>query len=76
MRRPLACLAAFAFVASLSGAALADPPCKDPKTGKFMKCPPPAATTTAAKKCRDKTTKKFAKCDAPNTELVPVKAPS
>lgn len=64
MRRTVAFLTAFAFVASLAAAADAAP-CRDAK-GKFIKCPAPAAAT----KCRDKTTKKFAKCSAPNTEPV------
>ena len=75
MRRSLSALIALAFVAGLSGSALAAPPCKDPATGKFIKCPPPAPAP-AATKCRDKTTKKYAKSSAPNTEPVPVKAPS
>jgi hypothetical protein len=55
--------------------------CKDPKTHKFIKCPPPAATaavssaspaaaTAAATKCRD-AKGKFTKC--PTTGAAPKK---
>jgi hypothetical protein len=67
MRRSyiLGLIAALALSALASGADAAA--CRDPKTGKFIKCPPPAA----AKHCRDIKTKKFAKCGAPGTEPVP-----
>jgi hypothetical protein len=52
MNRALAIFAAFALALSIAGAADAKTAqCKDPKTGKFIKCPPPAAapaTTPAA----------------------------
>ena len=61
-----------ALVLALGAGSAFAAPCRDAKTGKFIKCPPPAAS--ASNHCRDKTTKKFAKCSAPNTEPVPVKA--
>lgn len=63
--RAIILLATAAFALSTA----ADASCRDPKTGRFMKCPPAAA---ASNHCRDKTTKKFAKCGSPNTEPVPV----
>ncbi|MFS0738196.1 hypothetical protein ABC347_14225 [Sphingomonas sp. 1P06PA] len=39
-------------------------PCKDPKTGKFVKCPEAKATT---KRCKD-TKGKFAKCGTPGAK--------
>ncbi|MBV9996282.1 MAG: hypothetical protein JO127_13840 [Caulobacteraceae bacterium] len=45
MRRSLALIAAVA-IALAAGAADAKQ-CKDPKTGKFIKCPPAAAATAA-----------------------------
>ena len=47
-------------------------PCRD-ASGKFMKCPPPAAAP-ANNHCRDIKTKKFAKCSVPGTEPVPMKS--
>jgi hypothetical protein len=42
MHKTLILAGALAFV--LSTGALAKEPCHDPKTGKFIKCPPPAAS--------------------------------
>ena len=69
MARTLALVTALAVALTASASDAAAQSCRDAK-GKFIKCPPPAAT-----KCRDKTTKKFAKCSAPNTEPVPTKKP-
>jgi len=56
------------LIGTASGAA----PCRDPKTHKFIKCPPPGAkatttttkTTTTVKRCRN-AKGQFAKCGAP-----------
>ena len=66
--RAFTLIATIAFALSVVGAAQAVP-CRDAKTGKFIKCPP-----VAAKHCRDIKTKKFAKCTAPGVEPVPAKA--
>lgn len=73
MRRSLSILAAVAIAVSMAGEALAKDQCKDPATGKFIKCPPPAAApaTPAATKCRDSKTKKFVKCGTKGSEPVP-----
>ena len=63
----LAAIAAFTLASVVNAT-----PARDPKTGRFIKSPPPAAAA-ATNHCRNKTTKKFAKCSAPNTEPVPVK---
>jgi len=44
MHRALATIAGFALALAVAGAADAKS-CKDPKTGKFIKCPPAAAAT-------------------------------
>ncbi len=60
MLRLLAVAAALTLVAPPVAAA----PCKDPKTGKFVKCPPAKAT-------RCKTANgKFAKCGTPGARPV------
>lgn len=49
MHRVLATFAAFALALAVAGGAdAAAKQCKDPKTGKFIKCPPAAAATTTA----------------------------
>jgi hypothetical protein len=58
-------LVAVAVVASPSMAATR---CHGPN-GKFIKCPPPKATTTPAKKCRA-ANGKFAKCGTPGAKPV------
>jgi hypothetical protein len=53
--------------ATASAATAATPPhktCTDPKTHKFIKCPP-APTPPASKHCRDPKTGRFAKCGTP-----------
>ncbi len=62
MTKTVTLIAALAFAISLAGTADAAKPCKDAKTGKFMKCPVAAA---APKHCKDPKTHKFAKCSAP-----------
>ena len=55
-------IATFAFSAFTASAATQ---CKDAKTGKFIKCPPPAAAAAAPAKavqCKDPKTGKFIKC--------------
>jgi hypothetical protein len=47
-----------AFAATSASAAT----CRDPKTGKFIKCPP---TVAAPKHCKDPKTGRFAKCGTP-----------
>lgn len=59
----LSAFAAFTFVAG--GAPALAAPCKDAKTGKFIKCPPKAAAKPA--KCRD-AKGKFIKCGAPGAK--------
>jgi hypothetical protein len=68
-------LSALALVVSLLTCAMAvdavaADQCRD-AGGKFITCPPPAASPT---KCRDIQTKKFAKCGTPGTEPVPAAA--
>lgn len=41
-------------IGTVAGAAA---PCKDPKTGKFIKCPPPAPATTTTTKTTTTTAK-------------------
>jgi hypothetical protein len=55
---------ATAALVSLTLGAVAAPaaPCKDPRTGKFVKCPPPAAASGA--RCKD-AKGKFARCGTP-----------
>jgi hypothetical protein len=65
MRRAIATAAVLAFALSAFGAAAA--PCKDAKTGKFIKCP--AAAPAKAVKCKD-AKGKFAKCSAPGAKPV------
>lgn len=76
MKIILRSIIALGLAACIAGGAVADPPkqCRDPKTGHFIKCPPPTPPVTI--KCRDKTTKKFAKCSAPNSEPVPNPTPA
>jgi hypothetical protein len=63
MVRLLLATAALALTASPALAA----PCKDPKTGKFIKCP----TTAPAKVTRCKAANgKFAKCGTPGAKPV------
>ena len=53
---------ALTLALALAGAADAAQKCKDPKTGKFIKCPPAAAAmTTAAKPTATTTTSATAK---------------
>ena len=59
-------IAAFAAMTLVAGAAPAlAAPCKDAKTGKFVKCP--QKTTAKPAKCRD-AKGKFAKCGAPGAK--------
>jgi hypothetical protein len=58
---------ALAISAAASGEVFARS-CRDAK-GKFMTCPPAAASNH----CRDIKTKKFAKCGGPGTEPAPMK---
>jgi hypothetical protein len=51
---------AVAFLATTANAAA----CHDPKTGKFIKCPP---TVAAPKHCKDPKTGRFAKCGTPGS---------
>ncbi len=78
IRTMLAAAAAFSL---LVGTAAGAAPCRDSKTHKFIKCPPPAATATATKttvKTTTATTTKttarcrnakgqFAKCGTPGS---------
>ena len=66
-------LAVAAALSLVIGTAAGAAPCKDPKTGKFIKCPPPAAkvtkTTTTSKtttRCRN-AKGQFAKCGTPGS---------
>jgi len=64
-------LAAAAAMSLLVGTAVNAVPCRDPKTHKFIKCPPPAVkktttTTSTTKHCRD-AKGRFAKCGMPGT---------
>ena len=64
-------LAAAAVMSLFIGTAVGAAPCRDAKTHKFIKCPPPAAkvkttatsvkTTTTVKRCRN-AKGQFAKC--------------
>jgi hypothetical protein len=58
MRR-LAILTVSLLIAATSASAAS---CRDPKTGKFIKCP---ATVAAPKQCKDPKTGRFAKCGTP-----------
>jgi hypothetical protein len=70
-------LAAAAVMSLFLGTAVGAAPCRDAKTHKFIKCPPPAVvkTTTATKVTATKTTSttkrcrnakgQFAKCGTP-----------
>ena len=58
-------LTAVAAVSLLAGTATIAAPCKDPKTGKFIKCPP--AKPTPAKKCRN-AKGQFQKCGTPGAK--------
>jgi hypothetical protein len=65
MSRLLSAILALAFAVSLGSVASAAKPCRDTKTGKFIKCPPVATTaskTTKPKQCKDPKTGKFIKC--------------
>jgi hypothetical protein len=64
----LATAAVLALSLALVGAADAKP-CKDAKTGKFIKCPPAAAAPAKAVKCKD-AKGKFAKCGAPGAKPI------
>lgn len=56
-------IAVFAALSLSAFAASAAAPCKDAKTGKFTKCPPPAAAAPAkATQCKDPKTGRFIKC--------------
>jgi hypothetical protein len=69
-------LAAAAVISLLLGTAVGAAPCRDAKTHKFIKCPPPAAKvtvaktttttakTTTVKRCRN-SKGQFAKCGTP-----------
>jgi hypothetical protein len=62
-------VAAAAMSLLIGTGAGAAPPCKDPKTHKFIKCPPPAAkatTTAKTNRCRD-AKGRFAKCGTAGT---------
>lgn len=65
MRSIIAALAAVTLVAGAAPALAA--PCKDAKTGKFVKCPQKAAAKPT--KCRD-AKGKFAKCGIPGAKPV------
>jgi hypothetical protein len=62
MRRIIAAAAALTLVAGSAPALAA--PCKDPKTGKFLKC---AKTPAKATRCKD-AKGKFAKCGTPGAK--------
>ncbi len=64
MRRIIAAAAALTLVAGSAPALAA--PCKDPKTGKFVKCP---AALTKATRCKD-AKGKFTKCGTPGAKPV------
>jgi len=64
MRSLMAVAAALTLVAGSAPALAA--PCKDPKTGKFVKCPPAPAK---AKRCKD-AKGKFAKCGTPGAKPI------
>ena len=72
MQTKLALALVAALTLSLGGQAFAAAPCKDPKTGKFMACPKPAAS--AAARCRDPKSGKLASCKAPGAVPVVAKA--
>ncbi|WP_288338475.1 hypothetical protein [uncultured Sphingomonas sp.] len=56
---------AAATLSLLAGAPAFAAPCKDAKTGKFIKCPPKAAAK--AVRCKD-AKGKFAKCGTPGAK--------
>jgi hypothetical protein len=58
-------LTAIAAASLLVAPASIAAPCKDPKTGKFIKCPP--KSITAPKRCRD-AKGHFAKCGTPGSK--------
>lgn len=60
LKMPLFALAAICMTAAPVAAA----PCKDPKTGKFVKCPP---APTKPVRCKD-AKGKFAKCGTPGAK--------
>ena len=68
MRRAIATAAVLAFSLAMVGVVGAKP-CKDAKTGKFIKCPPAAAAPAKAVKCKD-AKGKFAKCSAAGAKPV------
>jgi len=68
MRRAIATAAFLAFSLAAMGAnTVYAAPCKDAKTGKFVKCP--AMAPAKPIKCRD-AKGKFAKCSAPGAKPV------
>lgn len=58
---------AAATLSLLVGAPAFAAPCKDAKTGKFIKCPPKAAAK--AVRCKD-AKGKFAKCGTPGAKVI------
>lgn len=64
MRRIIAAAAALTLVAGSAPALAA--PCKDPKTGKFVKCP---SAPTKAMKCKN-AKGQFAKCGTPGAKPI------
>lgn len=58
---------AAATLSLLAGAPAFAAPCKDAKTGKFIKCPPKAAAK--AVRCKD-AKGKFAKCGTPGAKAI------
>ena len=71
MRRSIVAVAVLAFSIAAVGASNAAI-CKDPKTGKIVKCPAPAAAPAKpGAPCRDAKTGKLIKCGAP-TPMLPM----
>ena len=61
-------LIAAAGLLLVMGTATAAAPCKDPKTGKFIKCPP--AKPAPTKRCRN-AKGQFQKCGTPGAKPAP-----
>jgi hypothetical protein len=68
MHRTISIVAVIALATAMATAAQAAP-CRDSKTGKFVKCT--AAAAAAPTRCRDEKTKRFAKCGKPHIETAP-----
>lgn len=73
MRQLMPIFTAFVLALAIAGGADAAAKCKDPATGKFIKCPPAAAATvpTPPKQCKDPKTGKFIKCPSAAAASVP-----